>query len=150
MKTTRLTAIASFAIIAIAFFGCEKAGIGGPDYIIDGPANGMQAVPLSSSTATGAITGNYDGSNNTLYGTIKWSSLTGTPTAIHIHFGAPGKTGYPYFNLVKVPKGLTDSVTFSSSFTESLEGGVSRNLYYFDIHTSTFPNGEIRGQIIAH
>ncbi|MEJ0106340.1 MAG: CHRD domain-containing protein [Bacteroidota bacterium] len=41
-------------------------------------------------------------------------------------------------------------MNFTSAFTESQESGVSKNTYYFDIHTAAHPDGEIRGQIIAH
>jgi hypothetical protein len=150
MKITKLTVIASLATVVISVYSCAKAGIGGPSYTVDGIADGAQVVPTSSSSASGAITGNFDGSKNTLHGTIKWGSLSGSVTAIHIHGAYAGKNGYPYFVLQNIPKGLTDSINFTSAFTESLEGGIPRGAYYFDIHTAAFPAGEIRGQIIAH
>jgi len=150
IKTTKLTVIAALVITVISVYSCAKAGIGGPSYTIDGIANGVQVVPSSSSTAVGAVSGNFDGSKNTMKGKISWSNLSGAPTAIHIHGGSPGRNGYPYVVLVKIPNGVTDSLNFTSVFTESLEGGVGPSGYYFDIHTAAFPNGEIRGQIIAH
>lgn len=83
-------------------------------------------------------------------GMIKWSGLSGAPTAIHIHSGLPGRNGYPYHVMINVPNGTTDSLNFRAVFTESEEGGVPKGYYYFDIHTGAYPQGEIRGQIIAH
>jgi hypothetical protein len=83
-------------------------------------------------------------------GQISWSGLSGAPTAIHIHGGSIGRNGYPYFVLVNIPKTLTGSMIFSSVFTESEEGGVGVDKYYFDIHTAAYPAGEIRGQIFSH
>lgn len=150
MKITKLTVIASLAFTVISVYSCAKAGIGGPSYTIDGIANGSQVVPSSSSSAIGAISGSFDGTKNTMKGKINWSNLSGAPTAIHIHAGMPGKNGYPYFVLVNIPNKATDSLNFTSAFTEALEGTVSAGVYYFDIHTAAFPAGEIRGQIIAH
>ena len=150
MKSIKPLAFIFFAITIYFLSGCAKAGIGGPSYTLDGIVDGSQVVPSSSSSALGIITGSFDGNKNTMTGKIKWAGLSGTPTAIHIHAGTPGRNGYPYFVMVNVPKGSTDSLYFRSVFTESEEGGVKGSGYYFDIHTTAFPNGEIRGQIIAH
>ncbi|MBS1608256.1 MAG: CHRD domain-containing protein [Bacteroidetes bacterium] len=142
---------ASFFILTITIiYSCAKVGIGGPSFLVDGVANGAQVVPSSVSSATGQLSGTFDGSKNTMKAVVKWTGLSGSPTAIHIHAALPGKNGYPYFVLVNVPKGINDSINFTSAFTEALEAGVSKGSYYFDIHTSAFPNGEIRGQIVAH
>jgi len=150
IKTAKLTIIASLVLTVLSFYGCAKAGIGGPSYTVDAAGDGLQVVPVSSSTATGTISGSFDGSKNIMSGVINWAGLSGVPTAIHIHNGGVGKNGYATFVMVNVPKTQTGSMSFSSAFTESQETGVSKNTYYFDIHTSAFPEGEIRGQIIAH
>src|SRR5437868_3233416 len=108
MKHSAMKLITPLAFIFFTFSiyllsGCAKAGIGGPSYTIDGVVNGAQVVPSSSSSASGIITGGFDGSKNTMTGTIKWSGLSGSHTAIHIHAGSPGRNGYPFFVMVKVP-----------------------------------------------
>jgi hypothetical protein len=150
MKILKTTAVTSLIFLFFLLSGCSKLGIGGRSYTLDGVVNSAQVVPASSSTATGVITGYLDGSKNTMTGTLKWTGLSGSPTAIHIHGGYPGKNGYAFFIEVNIPTGTTDSLNFKSEFTESLEGGVGLSFYYFDIHTAAFPQGEIRGQIIAH
>lgn len=150
MKFIKPTAVTSFILLFFLLSSCSKLGIGGPSYTIDGVVDGAQVVPTSSSTATGVITGHLDGTKNTMTGTLKWTGLSGSPTAIHIHSGLPGRNGYAYFVEVNIPKGTSDSLNFRSEFTESLEAGVAKGNYYFDIHTAAYPQGEIRGQIIAH
>jgi len=143
----------SFIIFAFSVYllsGCAKAGIGGPSYTLDGIVDGAQVVPTSSSSALGLITGTFDGNKNTMSGKLKWVGLSGSPTAIHIHGANPGRNGIALFIEVKIPKGATDSLLFSSSLTESQETSVSTGGFYFDIHTAAYPEGEIRGQIIAH
>ncbi|MGC4034652.1 MAG: CHRD domain-containing protein [Chitinophagaceae bacterium] len=151
MKLASFIVIAFSVITILSVAGCAKAGIGGPSYTIDGAADGTQVVPASSSTAIGLISGSFDGSKNTLNATIKWTGLSGPPTAIHIHNGPIGRANsYPQFIMQNIPKGITDSITFKSPFTESQETGVKSDLYYFDIHTAAYPDGEIRGQLLAH
>lgn len=150
MTLIKSIAFTSFVSLFLLFSSCSKVGIGGPSYTVDGIVNGAQVVPASTSSASGIITGSFDGGSNTLLGTLKWAGLSGAPTAIHIHGGMPGKNGYPYHVMVTFPKGKTDSLNFRSVFTESEEGGISKSAYYFDIHTAAFPQGEVRGQIIAH
>lgn len=150
MKFIKPLAFISFILPFFLLSGCSKLGIGGPSYTLDGVIDGAQVVPISSSSASGIITGGFDGSKNTMTGTIKWSGLSGSPTAIHIHGGNPGRNGYPLFIMINIPKGTTDSLNFRSVLTESQETSVGTGGFYFDIHTSAYPNGEIRGQIIAH
>ncbi|MEJ0106996.1 MAG: hypothetical protein WDO19_32615 [Bacteroidota bacterium] len=77
MKSAKLTIIASFALAVLSFYGCAKAGIGGPSYTVDAAGDGLQVVPVSSSTATGTISGNFDGSKNIMSGVIKWRAFQG-------------------------------------------------------------------------
>ena len=143
----------SFIIFAFSVYllsGCAKAGIGGPSYTLDGIVDGAQVVPSSSSSAIGIIVGTFDGSKNTMTGVLKWVGLSGSPTAIHIHGANPGRNGIPLFVEINIPKGTTDSLNFRSVLTESQETSVGTGGFYFDIHTAAYPQGEIRGQIIAH
>jgi hypothetical protein len=148
VKYSRLAGIAFLALSILFFSRCSKLGVGGPSYNIDAVATATQVVPASTSAATSSMTASLDGHSNTLTGTIRWSGLSGAPTLIHLHSAAPGRNGYPMFLLVNVPKIATDSMTFTSVFTESQEGTLAKGGYYYDIHTAAFPNGEIRGQMI--
>ncbi len=149
MKISKLTLFVSIAVIAASSYSCGKSEVGGASFAVDGAANGAQVVPVSASSATGSISAYYNGGDNQLKGVIKWSGLSGSPTAIHIHAGAVGRNGYPYFLMVNVPTGTTDSLNFTSAFTQAQET-ITYGNYYFDIHTAAYPNGEIRGQLVAH
>jgi len=81
--------------------------------------------------------------------TVISSGITGN--AAHIHQGAAGVTDPSVvFSLVQVPvQGSTASGIWATrespttaQITTLMNGG-----YYFDIHSTAFPNGEIRGQI---
>ncbi len=68
IKLSKLVGITSFVLSVLLISSCSKLGFGGPSYTIDGTGNGLQVVPVSSSTATGTISGSFDGSKNIMSG----------------------------------------------------------------------------------
>ena len=107
--------------------------------------NASQEVPPTASTATGR-------------GTIVFNSTTGViliayathnvPFAndAHIHSGAPGAVGAPI-----VPLAPDGSTIYFAPYAAALTGSDVTNLNagntYFNVHSPTYVNGEIRGQI---
>jgi hypothetical protein len=69
-----------------------------------------------------------------------------TETAAHIHQGAPGVAGPIIFPLAK----NSGSVVWNTSgtLTPAQEETLRDSGFYFNVHSPTFPNGEIRGQIV--
>lgn len=80
--------------------------------------------------------------------TIHYSIVTqniGTPTLAHIHTGAAGIPGGPVvtFDVSELADG---SVTVSQSVIDSIVASPSR--FYVNVHTSAFPGGAVRGQLV--
>lgn len=113
--------------------------------------NGFQEVPPTGSQGIGVIQLTLDDSTLTASGTGLVVLLSGPPTGFHIHnapfgsdgpivldIGASGITG----NTVDFTKTLPDLASFNAlkAILDAREG-------YFNIHTSQFQDGEIRGQI---
>lgn len=155
MKPSRMKLLNRFRAITFIFLivssvQCSKYLGETEEYTVNSPAAGSQVVPLSSSPATGALTGVYKSGKNMLIGTISWAGLSGAPTGIHIH--GPAKAGAARLDklitLSGFPAAATGSIAIESPFTQSQEGSMKVQMVYFDIHTAAFPNGEIRGQII--
>ena len=91
-------------------------------------------------------------------------------TAIHIHFGAIGEEGGHALNIFGLPREDDADMTFDAGFgtvmgiwdnsdenlapppsfalSDSLDALFAEGLY-FQVHTNAFPDGEIRGQIVA-
>ena len=113
--------------------------------------SGAQEVPVRDTKAYGKADVSYDKKTRMLKYDIAWFSLTGVPTGAHIHGTAPRGVNAPikhdFFSLI--PK--TVSGTFSNSVMVDgvaiKEDSLLLGFYYFNIHTATFPGGEIRGQI---
>lgn len=113
--------------------------------------SGSQEVPVRDTKAYGKADVSYDKKTKMLKYDIAWFNLTGNPTGAHIHGTAPRGVNaaikHDFFSLI--PK--TVSGTFSNSVMVDgvaiKEDSLLLGFYYFNIHTPTYPGGEIRGQI---
>jgi len=108
--------------------------------------NGAQEIPPNASAATANGMATVDMATQVLTATVTSTGMAGT--AAHIHNGAPGTNGPVVFPLTETPAGSgrwSTTVTLSGEELHLLQSGN----YYFNIHSLIFPNGEIRGQIMA-
>jgi hypothetical protein len=133
------------------------------------------APEAPGATGSGSVEVVYDSIAQTLVIDADWSGLTGTTTVAHIHCctAAPGAgtvgvavtpTTLPGFpvgvtsgSYVSPSLDLTASGTFTGAFVTNFAGGVLADAEdaliagfdggkaYFNIHTTAFPSGEIRG-----
>ena len=81
------------------------------------------------------------------------NDLTAAITNAHLHYGAMGSSGsvavpLSQFNVGNTYKGVFDLTTLAnqSAFLDSLQQGK----VYVNIHTTNFPAGEIRGQLLKN
>jgi hypothetical protein len=111
----------------------------------DATLNGASEVPPNSTTmATGTATLSYNKTTKVFTLNVNYSGLT--PTDGHIHVGAVGADGPVVFPLTS----LTSPISFTSpALTTAQETDLLSNLYYVNLHTTAFPGGEIRGQLIT-
>ena len=107
--------------------------------------DGAQEVPPSGSPATGfgCFLLNLD---NTLDYQVSYVGLTGAETAAHIHGPAPVSlnAGVVFPFAVGSPK-----IGTFGPLTAAQVADLSNGLYYVNIHSTLFPGGEIRGQILT-
>ncbi len=113
--------------------------------------DGAQEVPPRNTPAKGTMDVSYDKGTKMLTYSIKWHDLTGNPVGSHIHGTAPRgvNAGIKHDFTALLPKST------SGSFTNSVkvdgiaikEDSLLSGFYYINIHTPTYPGGEIRGQI---
>lgn len=125
---------------------------------------GSGEVPPNASPGTGTATLTYTSALSRIAYTVTFTGLTGPATAAHIHLGAAGMNGPVILPFTNLGPPNTTSGTFSGFLTSSdvtnsgLTGiftiadaanAIRAGNTYIDIHTSSFPSGEIRGQIPA-
>lgn len=106
--------------------------------------DGAQEVPANASTAKGTGYILMDRGANTLSYTLVMNGLSSAEVAAHIHgFSAPGANSGIRFALP-----LGDAKSGVLTYPEADEASYLASLAYFNIHTSMFGGGEIRGQIV--
>lgn len=101
-------------------------------------------APTGSPTGTGTFTGTI-GAKRVLNWKLTFTGLTSATAGAHIHIGKKGKTGPVAIVLCGTtcssPK--TGRVTLTVAQAKSIKAGGA----YVNVHTTTNPSGEIRGQI---
>ncbi len=104
--------------------------------------NGSQEVPANSSTATGTATLLLSPDQTSARVALNFGGLTTPESVAHIH--GPGAPGVNAPVLFPLPQGEFSDflVSLSPGDVQNLQNG----LLYINVHSTTFPNGEIRGQ----
>lgn len=146
----------------------------GATFVYECNLSGLQESPPNASPGTGFGRVTMDTTAVTMRVEATFSGLTGPTTASHIHARAdsttpnggvatqtPTFTGFP----LGVTAGSYDhtfDMTLTSSYNGSfvaanggtaagawtaLLGKMASNLTYLNVHTSTFPGGEVRGDL---
>ena len=111
--------------------------------------NGLQETPPNVSPASGTATFFLD-AGKLLHCTITYSGLTASRTASHIHCCAP--PGTPAGVLFPTSGGgpTSDTIVITvGPLSVTQETSLNAGQMYENVHTSTFPGGEIRGQILG-
>ena len=162
----------TLAIVPLVF--CFAAGAQATTILRIAELTGDIEVPPNTSEGTGRVEVVYDSEDHTLSIEAFFSGLLGTTSAAHIHccvavpFDITATAGVatqvPSFSLfpLGVTSGtfsqvldLTDPLSFNPAFVTAsgslelaearLAQGIATGTAYFNIHTSLFGGGEIRG-----
>jgi hypothetical protein len=105
---------------------------------------GSNEVPANLSKAEGFTNATFNTITKVLSMTTTFSGLNANN--MHIHRGAAGVSGGVIFPFAGPY--TTGVVTYTSApLTAAQEDDLMKGLYYVNIHSSTFPAGEIRGQL---
>jgi hypothetical protein len=118
------------------------------------PGGGGAAIPLNvGQETTGSNTGahgffSYEIVNGELCYTLSVEDLSAPVAAAHIHVG-PRKVAGPVVIPLEVGTGTTwtETTCVAADPTEVAALEANPRNYYVNVHTSTFPGGEIRGQL---
>ena len=112
------------------------------------PIDGLQEVPPNGSPHAGIGLASYNDVTGFLDWNIAWSGLSGAITGMHFHGPAPfGVNAGIQVNIGGI-SGLV-SPSIGSTPINALQGvDLNSGLWYVNIHSTVFPGGEIRGQVI--
>lgn len=165
----KLTQYATRSVAALAF-GCMTALAADAAVIRFGADLDPEVV---GATGSGTVVVEYDDADHMLRIIAHWSGLSGQTTVAHIHccVAPPGTIGVAVTpgTLPGFPVGLSagdyvsplidldDPSSFTASFLNNFGGGTVAGARaallagmfggtaYFNVHTNTFPGGEVRG-----
>ena len=139
----------------LAYFNIHSAGFPGGEirgqlvrsdspYTYIALANGAQEVPATPSPALGVGWFRINTFANTINYSFTRTNFATAETVAHIHgFAAPGANAGVKFGLPAGPH-KAGSFAYPAADEASYIGGLA----YINVHSSAFPGGEIRGQII--
>ena len=131
-----------FVVVLFTTGSCKKAA--DPNVIFKATINGTTEVPSNASTATGTATLTYNKDTKVFNIIVNFSGISATSS--HIHKEAPGVSGSVVFAF---PSPVTSPINYTSvALDATQEADLYANMYYVNIHSTTYPGGEIRGQLI--
>ena len=139
-----MRSIKLFVFVSILFLSCKRSVVSTENYYIAFKAtiNGASETPANGSAATGTATATYNKSTKVLLINVTYSGVTATQA--HIHKGAIGIGGSIVFTFPNLVSPINTSFTLDAT----QEADMLNNLYYVNIHTAAYINGEIRGQLL--
>lgn len=114
---------------------------------------GAQEVPPVSTSATGTIVADYNRLTKTLSYAVTFSGLTDSAVAAHIHGLAEPGINAPVlqtFNNFPRRKEGSYSGTLLIDGVKFTEENLLARRYYINVHSKTYPGGEIRGQLVLN
>lgn len=138
-----------FAFAAAAFFTISSCTKQDDVIVLDQyqaallPSN---EVPARVSDGYGSVLGYYNAQTKVLILRITYYNLKAPLTAWHIHKAPAGVNGSVIFNFGT--PAASDFYYTSSPLTADQENDLVTANYYVNLHTSLYPGGEIRGQLL--
>lgn len=111
---------------------------------------GAQEAPANSATALGNGTLILNAAENSVSVSADYFALSSAPTGAHIHGPAdPGVNGPVIITFSPLPATATGVLAAQvQAVTPAQVADLKAGKWYFNIHSTTFPGGEIRGRIM--
>jgi hypothetical protein len=106
---------------------------------------GSEEVPPADSAGTGTVEATFDTDTKVLTWTITYSGMTGDATAAHFH--GPAAAGANAGPVVPIEGNLASPISGTATLPDQQATDLQAGMWYFNIHTAQFPDGELRGQV---
>lgn len=138
MKTRYALALA--ALLATASVAFAATGF-------QGTLSGANEVPANASPGTGTATVVLNDAGTQIAYTVSYSGLIGTVTASHIHKAPIGSNGSVVIGFSPTTGTTSGSFNGVAAVTAAQVADLMAGLWYVNIHTTSFPGGELRAQL---
>ena len=131
-----------FVCLIIFASSCKKSS--SSEVTFKATLNGASETPPNSSVANGTATLTYNTNTKIFNIIVNFTGLSATISHIHeAPVGVSGKVVFGFPTPIKSPINYT-----SPALTFTQDSALNANLYYVNVHSETYPAGEIRGQLI--
>lgn len=111
-----------------------------------GQLSGAAEVPANDSAGTGTVEATFDTESMEFTWTVNYEGLTGDAAAAHFHGPAPeGENAGP---VVPIEGDLASPIAGSAMLDDQQAADLHAGLWYFNVHTAQYPDGELRGQVL--
>ena len=104
---------------------------------------GSQEAPPNNSSATGSLKYIYNPKDKTLRYESVYTGLSSAYSGAHFHSGAVGQNG----PILKEVDFVNQRATGVWSLTDADIVRLNNGQVYFNIHSTLYPDGELRGQL---
>lgn len=116
--------------------------------MFNGVLQGGQEVPPATTLGTGDVTLTLDDSSRSWSLTGTFSGLTGSPSAAHIHGPAAPGVNAGVVTALSFTGGTSGTLSGSGTFSVQQMTDLNDGLFYVNLHTASFPGGEVRAQLV--
>ena len=141
MISFKIPAVTASAIAAMFMFAGTAAQAEMMTFTTE--LNGAAQVPSVDTAATGTVELKVDTEAKTVAWVVTTEGLSGLPAASHIHGPADATASAgPVIDTLATMEG-------SAPITDEQIAELQAGKYYYNVHTEKFPDGEIRGQLMA-
>lgn len=106
---------------------------------------GGAEVPPTDSAGTGKVEAALDTETKALTWTITYEGLSGDAVAAHFH--GPAAADATAGPVVPIEGALASPIAGTATLDDAQIADLQGGLWYFNVHTEKFPDGEIRGQL---
>jgi hypothetical protein len=106
-----------------------------------------QEVPTNASTATGYARVFLNETTGMINFTVVFSGLSSNQSGAHIHGPAARGVNASVIINLGTPGGTSGTITGTAAITPTQITQLRAHQTYLNVHSSNFPNGEIRGQL---
>jgi hypothetical protein len=129
----------------LGLIGLPAAPVGAKTSTFVAILNGGQEVPPVTTTNFGVAFLTFDTRTKMLCYAINYNDVEGDETVTHVHGpAAPQQPANPIVDIFQSGRQKNGCVVFPAQFVRSLKKGLT----YVNIHSTRFPTGELRGQIL--
>lgn len=142
-------------LAAVVLTSCDKKNNSNvqPEnrFKLSGAASGAQERPNPVVTdATATLSGTYSMENKMLNYTITWSNLSANASAMHFHGPASVDSAAGVQVAISgFSQTTSGTVTGMATLTAAQETQLLNGQWYYNIHTSNHPGGEVRAQVVT-